>query len=186
MMCFFVCFLLFFFFKQETAYDIRISYWSSDVCSSDLVRHYYFYLSALDQTVYGGLVVLEYNILESVSQELRLASDFDGPLNFFLGGYYQHSKDDLYNNALITPYVFYGLAGNGRYDAYEKVADLVSDTISVFGQMSFDIADNLELAGGLRYTHEKRTTTNRNRSEEHTSELQSLMRISYAVFCLKK
>src|SRR3546814_3119606 len=29
-------------------------------------------------------------------------------------------------------------------------------------------------------------TTDRNRSEEHTSELQSLMRISYAVFCLKK
>src|SRR3546814_7573639 len=31
-------------------------------------------------------------------------------------------------------------------------------------------------------THSHRTT----RSEEHTSELQSLMRISYAVFCLKK
>src|SRR3546814_6667121 len=30
------------------------------------------------------------------------------------------------------------------------------------------------------------TTTSRSRSEEHTSELQSLMRISYAVFCLKK
>src|SRR3546814_4707104 len=29
-------------------------------------------------------------------------------------------------------------------------------------------------------------TRRRNRSEEHTSELQSLMRISYAVFCLKK
>src|SRR3546814_5726131 len=28
--------------------------------------------------------------------------------------------------------------------------------------------------------------TSRSRSEEHTSELQSLMRISYAVFCLKK
>src|SRR3546814_9545588 len=28
--------------------------------------------------------------------------------------------------------------------------------------------------------------TNLRRSEEHTSELQSLMRISYAVFCLKK
>src|SRR3546814_7890953 len=28
--------------------------------------------------------------------------------------------------------------------------------------------------------------TNAGRSEEHTSELQSLMRISYAVFCLKK
>src|SRR3546814_5233470 len=30
------------------------------------------------------------------------------------------------------------------------------------------------------------TTGNAGRSEEHTSELQSLMRISYAVFCLKK
>src|SRR3546814_8745840 len=29
-------------------------------------------------------------------------------------------------------------------------------------------------------------TSTTNRSEEHTSELQSLMRISYAVFCLKK
>src|SRR3546814_1719771 len=29
-------------------------------------------------------------------------------------------------------------------------------------------------------------TVERSRSEEHTSELQSLMRISYAVFCLKK
>src|SRR3546814_10678052 len=31
-----------------------------------------------------------------------------------------------------------------------------------------------------------RSTRCRSRSEEHTSELQSLMRISYAVFCLKK
>src|SRR3546814_2613154 len=30
------------------------------------------------------------------------------------------------------------------------------------------------------------TSSGRSRSEEHTSELQSLMRISYAVFCLKK
>src|SRR3546814_17593439 len=30
------------------------------------------------------------------------------------------------------------------------------------------------------------STLHRGRSEEHTSELQSLMRISYAVFCLKK
>src|SRR3546814_5158521 len=30
----------FFFFKQKTAYEMRISYWSSDVCSSDLLRGY--------------------------------------------------------------------------------------------------------------------------------------------------
>src|SRR3546814_14933716 len=31
-------FCLFFFFKQKTAYEMRISDWSSDVCSSDLAR----------------------------------------------------------------------------------------------------------------------------------------------------
>src|SRR3546814_10194655 len=31
-----LCFFLFFFFKQKTAYEMRISDWSSDVCSSDL------------------------------------------------------------------------------------------------------------------------------------------------------
>src|SRR3546814_2880214 len=32
----FLCFVIFFFFKQKTAYEMRISDWSSDVCSSDL------------------------------------------------------------------------------------------------------------------------------------------------------
>src|SRR3546814_10537627 len=36
-MCYVVrCMLCFFFFKQKTAYEMRISDWSSDVCSSDL------------------------------------------------------------------------------------------------------------------------------------------------------
>src|SRR3546814_4163048 len=40
-------------------------------------------------------------------------------------------------------------------------------------------------AGDRRYAGARASTADR-RSEEHTSELQSLMRISYAVFCLKK
>src|SRR3546814_5028057 len=32
----FLCLSCFFFFKQKTAYEMRISDWSSDVCSSDL------------------------------------------------------------------------------------------------------------------------------------------------------
>src|SRR3546814_6011293 len=32
--------VLFFFFKQKTAYEMRISDWSSDVCSSDLARRH--------------------------------------------------------------------------------------------------------------------------------------------------
>src|SRR3546814_7337165 len=34
--CSSVCATCVFFFKQKTAYEMRISYWSSDVCSSDL------------------------------------------------------------------------------------------------------------------------------------------------------
>src|SRR3546814_5206190 len=45
-MCFMFClclvygilFVFFFFFKQKTAYEMRISDWSSDVCSSDLLE----------------------------------------------------------------------------------------------------------------------------------------------------
>src|SRR3546814_6871301 len=37
-----------------------------------------------------------------------------------------------------------------------------------------------------RLTRELQAAVEQQRSEEHTSELQSLMRISYAVFCLKK
>src|SRR3546814_1597235 len=33
----YICYLIFF-FKQKTAYEVRISDWSSDVCSSDLRR----------------------------------------------------------------------------------------------------------------------------------------------------
>src|SRR3546814_7239837 len=32
-----MCVFFFFFFKQKTAYEMRISDWSSDVCSSDLI-----------------------------------------------------------------------------------------------------------------------------------------------------
>src|SRR3546814_5078023 len=90
----------FFFFKQKTAYEMRISDWSSDVCSSDL---------------------------QDLDMRIGAALPFD------------------------------------QRDA-------------------FDIAPGREPATiGVRIGQRRRQ-----RSEEHTSELQSLMRISYAVFCLKK
>src|SRR3546814_1620001 len=45
---------------------------------------------------------------------------------------------------------------------------------------------NLCIGAGMRDTLDMALSTLPGRSEEHTSELQSLMRISYAVFCLKK
>src|SRR3546814_1687877 len=43
--------MVFFFFKQKTAYEMRISDWSSDVCSSDL-------LAAMAEARLGGTVDL--------------------------------------------------------------------------------------------------------------------------------
>src|SRR3546814_4928609 len=52
---------------------------------------------------------------------------------------------------------------------------------TLWGRPQATFASKLEIADG------KATVTREvDRSEEHTSELQSLMRISYAVFCLKK
>src|SRR3546814_7782991 len=64
------------------------------------------------------------------------------------------------------------------------VVDIKSDQIGrrADGDPRLD-AERLR-AAGKRAGEEPRA--DRRRSEEHTSELQSLMRISYAVFCLKK
>src|SRR3546814_4178981 len=53
------------------------------------------------------------------------------------------------------------------------------------GNFRSRFARDLDAAYFARMNKE-RLFINRFRSEEHTSELQSLMRISYAVFCLKK
>src|SRR3546814_7813596 len=65
--------------------------------------------------------------------------------------------------------------------------DLLAD---LWARNDLDEADATELAleaqHASRRPRRKRLASERSRSEEHTSELQSLMRISSAVFCLKK
>src|SRR3546814_5899604 len=51
---------------------------------------------------------------------------------------------------------------------------------AAYTQETVHFTDAFSFTAGMRYQQEKR------RSEEHTSELQSLMRNSYAVFCSKK
>src|SRR3546814_7577253 len=47
-------FVFFFFFKQKTAYEMRISDWSSDVCSSDLL----FGLRAIAIEIHSAIIML--------------------------------------------------------------------------------------------------------------------------------
>src|SRR3546814_2621513 len=113
--------MCFFFFKQKTAYEMRISDWSSDVCSSDLQSAHFAHHA------YRSRPLLS-----------------DG----------QSAADDHH--------------GKARRTCHDQPGLLPGLVPNPFGQ------------------HRRRRIDPASRSEEHTSELQSLMRISYAVFCLKK
>src|SRR3546814_5809513 len=66
-----------------------------------------------------------------------------------------------------------------HFELEQHFVDLVADLVGADVELDVDLRlrarRTLADAGGVRI-----------RSEEHTSELQSLMRISYAVFCLKQ
>src|SRR3546814_3543389 len=113
-----------------TAYEMRISDWSSDVCSSDLYE---------------------------VGREISVTHQPQGQLRR----------------------VSVAVALNQGSKALSQ-ADIAKIENLVKGAIGFDAARGDMVAIG------QRPFVKVARSEEHTSELQSLMRISYAVFCLKK
>lgn len=89
--------------------------------------------------------------IREFTEELRLTSNYDGPVNFMLGGLYQNSKADVaavvYRNA-NTP-IFssnYAYAQDGT--AY-----------SLFGQVMVKLMPKVELSGGARYSHERKNLT---------------------------
>lgn len=123
-------------------------------------RTEYVFLSGLDQTTYSQLAFYNRQTNEEISQELRLSSNFAGPLNFMVGAYFQ--KTDLFtNNDTKLRDSSYNAAAN-RYVTYEDLAQQDGDTVSVFAQGLWDISETLELAGGLRWTRETKDFNKRN------------------------
>src|SRR3546814_3471640 len=122
-----------FFFKQKTAYEMRISDWSSDVCSSDLLGGTVEKLRPPSR----DLVRMNVELLRQLRQRLLATDRRQGHLRL--------------ERPTVVP------SGTSRH-----LVLLSRGILAAFRQ-------EIHL-----------------RSEEHTSELQSLMRISYAVFCLKK
>lgn len=87
------------------------------------------------------------------SQELRFATDFDGPWNFVVGGYFA-DQDFTYNtDAYIMPAP---IAGNTTYNTFARNSGFDATTYSVFGELDWDIFDSLELSAGARWSREKR------------------------------
>src|SRR3546814_10030130 len=134
--------VLFFFFKQKTAYELRISDWSSDVCSSDLPP--------------AGLLGGPADLPATARRHSRLVLDLlhePAPAELGLRVRISRRDDDWPVDA----------GGLGSIQGAQEAAD----------QRRQRPDARLRRLDVLR-------------SEEHTSELQSLMRISYAVFCWKK
>ncbi|HMP56631.1 MAG TPA: TonB-dependent receptor, partial [Novosphingobium sp.] len=79
------------------------------------------------------------------SQELRLASDDDGPLNFLVGGFYEDRK--LYTlTAIVVPQFLLRLPNESTNQRQKST--------SAFGQILFDPTDQVQVTLGGRYTHE--------------------------------
>ncbi len=89
------------------------------------------------------------------TQELRLASDFDDPLNFMVGAYFEDSSrffgnyPDLFHAGLNT--------AAQNYTTVETLANADSRSWSVFGQLTWKILPTVELSGGARYSNDRKT-----------------------------
>src|SRR3546814_6638433 len=136
---------------------MRISDWSSDVCSSDLQ-------------------------LAAQARDLPLAHRLGG----FLGVLFGVEGIDTKGQRPTLPERFHILLKRCR-----ALADV--DPLNPLRQRAGDVVNDHHCVLHQKHrSHEQclcpplSQCGMASRSEEHTSELQSLMRISYAVFCLKK
>ena len=116
--------------------------------------------------------------VDTFTQELRIASDFDGPLNFLLGGFYfdeSITQDSSLTTGPDARTFFALLAGNPLvFNGVEQALRLPQGSIfsagpltaeqfamdnravSVFGTIDFEPADGLVFTAGFNYTDDKK------------------------------
>src|SRR3546814_10176420 len=146
-------YFLFFFFKQKTAYELRISYWSSDVCSSDLREEEKKLVARLENLASLDDLRRMQHLLHA---QLGIALTVAPGLNEV------RTVRGLHIEIADLP----GLCSKTR----QTLPAAIRRGLERMPEIIYALLDSYDLL----------------RSEEHTSELQSLMRISYAVFCLQK
>ena len=83
------------------------------------------------------------NEVDQFTQELRLVSHWDSPLNFLVGAFYETRDNSNLND----------LPAIGRFGALHEQEQ---EAFSVFGELLWDVTDQLEVSAGVRYTDEKK------------------------------
>ncbi len=120
----------------------------------------YAFFSGLDQTSYSQLAFFNEQRAEQFSQELRLTSDFAGAFNFMAGGFYQTAR--LYDNNDVKLNDGSYSASANRFQTYEDLNVQTGNTLSAFAQAIIKPFPSVEIAGGARYTRERKTFDKRN------------------------
>src|SRR3546814_1877465 len=142
---------------------MRIRDWRSDVCSSDLPVGL-----TLRTNRYG-------KVLSAGGSNDLAVGPGDGPADYTLGAKW---ITDIEGRITLVDGLQIAVGADNVFDVYP-------DHVPVGG--AFGTAGYyLPYSSFSPFGFNGRFLYGRLRSEEHTSELQSLMRISYAVFCLKK
>ena len=95
-----------------------------------------------------------------MTQEFRGLSKFDSIFNFMVGAYYQDAS--LENKQSFRIAALPEDPATGFYQSISKSGDVESKTYSLFGQLMVDLTDNVELAGGVRWTREEKDVTQQN------------------------
>ncbi len=91
---------------------------------------------------------------EQFSQELRLASNGAGPLSWIVGGFYFNETADLFFQIRN----FNGLFGLGTEAVFDASQD--TDAYAVFGDLTYEVSDQLSITLGGRYSSEDKDFTN--------------------------
>ncbi|MFC3053777.1 TonB-dependent receptor [Kordiimonas pumila] len=101
---------------------------------------------------------------EQISEELRIASNAGGRLNWVVGAYFLHEKLDSlvdftflreFNPNPLEPYF-----DPANFIMYvERTFEQTTDSFAGFAQADYDVTDKLTLTAGIRYTNDKKDLT---------------------------
>ena len=114
------------------------------------------------------------------TQEIRLASNGDSPLQWIAGAFYMHEKikADIYLHATEYLINYFGFdISNGLYT---RGAENTTESYAFFGNATYQATDKLKLTAGLRYTNEDKTVAYRFRSRHEFAT--NVPRTTYEVF----
>lgn len=149
--------------NEDNFASLEINYEISDTLSLTSVTGYYDnHLERAGEAstqVVSGLVNSVGTDLEQWSQEIRLNSNLDGPVNYAMGAFYE-TREISQNNAVTFGSNLLGIpvAAVGVFPIAvgQQHVDQESTAYSVFGQVNWDISDQLTLAVGARYSYEEK------------------------------